>query len=161
MLVGLIFCSTLLRQPYEIEREPVFENLDTDLGFLRCLNLCMRLVPFGLWYGAIPCCSFIFLSMATHQRTSENPWGAPQEFVYTSNCIASRYCLLALIAIIRGCVWCIENPLRTYVDLLPPVQLLLRPHFKPMLSKWFNPQSLKLVLFWNNGIYDLDPVPPN
>ena len=98
------------RQGFDHEADPVFQNLGSDLGLLKAMGLLMHLGPLGLWYGGLPCDSFGFLSSPTHGRGALTPWGNPWPFVFSGNVLCTRYAMLALIAIIRGCVWALEQP---------------------------------------------------
>ena len=44
--------------------------------------------------------------------------------------------MLAVICIIRGCVWAVEQPDRTALAHMPPMQVLLRPYLQPLMVKW-------------------------
>ena len=134
--------DVIIRQGFEHDADPVFQNLGTDLGFLKALALMMRLHPLGLWYGGVPCCSFGFLSSPTHGRGALTPWGNPWPFVYAGNVLCTRYITLALLALIRGCVWMLEQPEKTTISHIPPVQLLMRDYLRPLMAKWFCPQLL-------------------
>ena len=127
----------LPRQGFDWVSDEIYQNLGSDLGFLKALQLLLRVVPLGLLFGGVPCDSFIFLSSSVHQRDATNPWGNPWPFVFQGNVLCTRFCLIALMCICRGCVWMLENPLRTAIEYMPPVQLLLQKHFHPLVVKWY------------------------
>ena len=58
----------ILRQGYDIGDDPVAHNLLTEIGFIKCLELVLRLAPFALLFAALPCHSFTWISVATHRR---------------------------------------------------------------------------------------------
>ena len=124
------------RQGYDWESDAVFQNLATDLGLLKAIGLLLRLCPEGLWFGGVPCDSFGFLSSPTHGRTALQPFGRPFPFVYQGNILCTRFVMLAIISIIRGCVWAVEQPERSTIAHLPPMQVLLRPYLCPLMVKW-------------------------
>ena len=125
-----------MRQAFEIQKDAIFQNMCTMLGFLKCLNLCMRLEPLGLLYGAIPCDSFSFMSSNCHERSSFHPFGSTRQFVYEGNCMATRFAILALVCLVRRVMWACENPARSVLDSLPPMQRLLDPCLFPFKATW-------------------------
>ena len=128
-----------LRQGYDVMTDPVYENLESDLGFLHSLSLVLRLAPFGLLYLGLPCGSFSFMSSATHRRTGAEPYGnVGVEFVNQGNLLCCRCCLLALIAIARSACWMLENPLRSAIPHMPPIQHLLHAKLKPLMIRWIH-----------------------
>jgi hypothetical protein len=94
--------AALLRQGFDHLKDSVFQDLGSEMGLLKALSLVLRLSPLGLLFGGVPCESFGFMASPTHQRSALHPWGAPFPFVYLGNVLCTRFCLLALIAIIRG-----------------------------------------------------------
>ena len=133
--------ATHLRQGLDICNDQCFGDLTSDCGFLKALELVLRLKPLGLLHGGIPCCSFGFMSSPTHARTALEPWGNLLfSFVFVGNVCATRFALLALLAVVRKCVWMLEQPGRSALVHLPPIQLLLRLELRPRLVKWSGPQ---------------------
>ena len=126
-----------LRQGIELNADEVFQNMATDLGLLKALGLLLRLAPCGLWFGGIPCDSYGFLSSPTHSRSAVNPFGKPLPFVMTGSILCTRYAMLALIAIIRMGVWACEQPDRSTLQFMPPMELLFRQYLQPLMVKWF------------------------
>lgn len=45
-------------------------------GFLRGLQLCLRLLPDGLMHGGPPCSSWVWLNRGTSSRSAGDPSGA-------------------------------------------------------------------------------------
>ena len=114
---------------------------------LALLRLLLRVRPLGLLYAGLPCDSMGFMSSSVHQRSALDPWGAPRVFVFLGNLLSCRLSILVLVGIARGVTWMLENPLRTAVDYLPPIQWLLQPHLRPLLAQWF------LVFHWQPFTY--------
>lgn len=55
-------------------------------GFLKLLQLALRVRPDGLAAFGIPCGSYIFLNCPTHQRRADNPFGNEKlEYVSLAN----------------------------------------------------------------------------
>jgi len=131
----------LLRQAFELEADGVFCDMMSDVGFMKGVELVLRLVPLALLYGGVPCESYGFMSSGTHQRAACQPWGhTPYPFVWRGNVMATRFVLLAVLAIVRNCVWMAEQPDRSYLIHLPPMQLLFHRCLKPRMVKWRGPQ---------------------
>ena len=124
------------RQGYDWNADQVFQNLATTVGLLKAIGLVLRLTPLGLLFGGVPCDSFGFMSSSLHGRDAISPWGNPYTFVELGNILCTRYALLACLSMARGCVWMLENPLRTAIAYMPPIQLLLKRELRPLLCKW-------------------------
>ena len=132
------------RQGYELEADGVFCNMLSDVGFIKGAELVLRLLPLALLYGGVPCESFSFMSSATHQRAAVQPWGhLPFSFVWRGNVLATRFVLLAILGIVRNCIWMAEQPDRSHLVHLPPMQVLLHRFLKPRMVKWRGPQFSK------------------
>lgn len=125
-----------LRQSYEFTREQVFEDMCSDLGFMKALQLALRIKPFGLMYGGVPCESFSFMGSATHGRHATNPFGNAWPFVARGSICCTRLVLLALLCTVRGGVWFIENPALTVLPHFPAVRLLMQKALMPLQVKW-------------------------
>ena len=126
-----------LRQAFDVEDDQVFQDFSTDLGMMKALSLVLRLAPFGLFFAGLPCDSYNFMASATHGRHALAPWGNPFPFVHRGNVFVCRFAMLVLVSMIRGCVWAMEHPLRTTVQHMPPMEILLRDYFRPRMAKWF------------------------
>ncbi|CAK9034090.1 Uncharacterized protein SCF082_LOCUS20749 [Durusdinium trenchii] len=80
-------------------------------GFIRALEHTLRLKELGLLFAGLPCCSFIFLNLATSRRSRETPFGDTlKKYVFDSNVLAARLLILCAIAVVRGVHWEIEQP---------------------------------------------------
>lgn len=99
-------------------------------------RLILRVKSKGLLFAGVPCDSMGFLSSPTHQRSALFPWGAPFPFVYTGNLLCCRFSMMVLISIARGVVWGLENPERTAINHVPPIDLILQSFLRPLTVKW-------------------------
>lgn len=135
-----------MRQGYDVLNDPVFMDLTSDMGLIRLISLMLRLKPQGLFFGGVPCESFGWMACPTHNRGAVQPWGElKRPFVYRGNVLATRFCLLALLAVLRGCVWALENPERSMISNLPPIQFLLQCELHPLMVKWFDAQLTQVI----------------
>ena len=114
-------------------------DLGRPCGMLKALAITLRLKERGLLYGGVPCNAFIFISASGHQRTYSNPWGdESKHFVWISNILGSRFCLLACVAIARSAVWMVENPHSTKLFWLPPFAWILqKPGLGNRAVRWW------------------------
>ena len=128
-----------LRQGYDFKEDVTFD-LRSDTGFCKGLLLSLRLLAFGLCYGAVPCESFGWMSSGTHQRSSVCPYGNQTcAFVVEGSTFCTRFMIFALISLIRGATWFAENPARTTLTHMPSIQLLMNPLLMPLIVKWPHP----------------------
>ena len=132
-----------LRQGFDITDEDVENNLLSEVGFLKALLLALRLQPFGLYYGALPCDSFGWMSCGTHGRSATSPGGKPHPFVVEGNIVLCRWMMLALIAVVRGCVWMAENPGRTTLQVMPAMKHLMSEKLRPLMVRWFETEYVR------------------
>ena len=111
-------------------------NMLSDLGFLHSICKVLRVKMFGLLFGGIPCESYGFMSSGTHRRTAAEPFGTPYNFVVDGSTFASRFVVLAILAIARGVCWMVENPSRSMLPVMPCMQLLLAKVLHPLQVHW-------------------------
>ena len=72
----------------------------------------MRLKVGGLLWGGVPCSSWVFLNRHTSKRSREAPLGDEgQPSVCRANLLVTRWTLLVLLAVSRGCLWLAEQPM--------------------------------------------------
>ena len=134
----LEYCPTL-RQGFDTCRDDVTNNILSDVGFCKALELCLRLLPCGLLFGALPCQSYGFMSSATHGRSGANPHGCPQyPFVIERTTFVARFAIMALVVLVRGSVWGAENPARTTLQHMPEIQTLMNPILRPLMVNWYH-----------------------
>ena len=147
--VGSVF---VIRQGMDVETDAVTHNLLSDLGFLKGLELTLRLIAFGLFFGGLPCKSYTFMSSATHGRSALTSDGKPYPFVLEGSILLDRWSIMALVAVARGAVWLLEHPDRSTIDLMPTFQTLLASKLNPLTVKWFLPQLAKFCVFKHASI---------
>lgn len=112
----------------------------SEVGFVKALELALRCVPLGLLYAGLPCKSFGFMASHTHGRDGANPWGyESRPFVVEGTLCATRFALIALVGIARGCAWLIEQPSRTALLHLPPIRVLMNYDLSPTYVRWSGP----------------------
>ena len=111
---------------YDLSRD-ANEDMLTTGGWLKALRQVLRLkIGAVLWCGT-PCSTWIFLSRGSTGRSTLNPLGRPLvQCVSDANILASRVCLLCIVAFARGASWAMEQPASSLLPLHPRVQLLRR-----------------------------------
>lgn len=116
----------------------------SSYGFLNGLKNTLRLQHKGLLCIGLPCNSHSFMSSSQHQRSYLQPHGCEHyAFVIDGNTIAYRSAIFILVALVRGAVWFLENPMGSKCICLPVLQNLLT--FKNLGStyiRWWGTQSL-------------------
>ncbi|CAJ1389225.1 unnamed protein product, partial [Effrenium voratum] len=124
-------------QPYDITRDQT-ENLMHTLGFAKAVGLTLRVMATGLFFAAVPCNSYTFLSSGTHGRSEGRPFGREcYGFVHDGTVLAARVALLAALSIARQVQWFCENPLRTTVTYHPYIAHLLQmAPTQPTVVSW-------------------------
>ena len=116
---------TNLRQGFDIEKDPILEDLNNAFGFLKALLLVLRTRERGLQYLGLPCFSFSFLSSSQHSRSAARPFGnGAFPFVQKGNEVSARASLLVFVAIVRSLCWFIENPWQSSCIYLPYLKAL-------------------------------------
>ena len=115
------------------------EDLSNSFGFMKAVTLVLRLQAAGLLFAGVPCNTFGFMSSGTHQRCEEMPYGnLHQAFVILGNVLASRCCLLLMLALSRSTCWAIENPARSKIVFFPYLdRLLTAPIFQHFSVFWW------------------------
>jgi len=108
--------------PYDV-------NLDTRLdmtssvGFLHAVELALRIRPAGMAFFAPPCSSFVWVNRYTSGRSSSSPEGhRDRPHVQSANLIVVRCCILIMILVSKGCMWCLEQPASSVMKFLPCFQ---------------------------------------
>ena len=90
------------------------DDLLTTAGFCRAVLFTLQLIEGAILWGGVPCNSFGFMSSSVHCRTATQPMGdVRSNWVKMSNAIATRFALLAALAMSRRVAWCVENPARS------------------------------------------------
>lgn len=89
-------------------------------GFLKLLQMALRVRPDGLASFGIPCGSYVFLNLPTHKRTAENPFGDESlEYVSLANQIGCRAALVMLVLICRAVYIFVEQPATSRLFISP------------------------------------------
>jgi hypothetical protein len=129
------FELALGQQGYKADRyDWELHSQDNDLmkvsGFLVAVRLALQLVRSGVLYGGVPCSLFVWMSLGTSLRSQTCPEGNEAlECVRRANAMASRFILLAMIALARGCHFVVEQPSSSRLPIYPIVRnLLLKLH---------------------------------
>ena len=127
-----------VRQGFQRDNDFVLNDLLRPSGFLVAAAGTLRLQEFGLLFAGVPCSSYIFISSSLHQRSPALPWGIENyQFVWEGNRLASRFLLLAAVAIVRLVKWGIENPKSTLIHVLPPMRFFMaKPFLGCQLVTW-------------------------
>ena len=88
---------------------------------MKCLQGILRLQEHGLATCGVPCSSFIWINLHTHQRTTRNPYGAEEtrEYIKKANTLVCRLSLLLVLCLARSCYFAIEQPASSRLFLLP------------------------------------------
>ena len=88
------------------------EDITQMNGFLRALNLVMRLRPGGLLAMAPPCSSFVYMNSSKCKRTAANHYRGDENYkpVAVGNLIAEIAAFFLLLAHVRRVEACVENP---------------------------------------------------
>lgn len=99
--------------------------MNGSLGFIRAVQLLLRLDFLGLATLAIPCNSFGYMASSQHCRTWQNPMGNPYyPFVVCGNQVCCRACMLLALAIVRSVFYFVENPERSALPMFPYLRFL-------------------------------------
>ena len=69
---------------------------DLRMGFLKAIQLCLKLKPGGLATAGPPCGSFVFLNRWTSKRSATRPFGCKLPYVQDAN--ETLWCMHACIS---------------------------------------------------------------
>eukprot|EP00435_Cladocopium_sp_Y103_P071164 s317_g36.t2 len=101
---GAFVDQKMKSKPFDVETfGPSGDILEVE-GFLQSIQYVLRLREGGLATAGPPCGSFVFLNLATSQRSKTRPFGGPWAYVKRANQITCRMCLLLLLAFVRCAV---------------------------------------------------------
>ena len=105
-------------------------------GFVYAVKACLRLLPYSLLWGGVPCSLLIWISSATSGRKADTlPMGdESKDCVRNSNLLLSRFSLLAVLATARHSWFCVEQPMSSMLVKLPYYDFImniaaLKPQF--------------------------------
>lgn len=106
----------------------------------------MRLRRGGLLWGGVPCCSWIWVSSGTHGRYISIMGDQRTDFVRSGNCISTRFTMLAMLALVLGCNYAVEQPSSSLLIYWPYIQFLVSRYAAAFQRFWmstFNHWSAK------------------
>lgn len=90
------------------------------LGYIRAVQLLLRVEYLGLATLAIPCNSFGYMASSQHGRDWDTPLGDTRyPFVVTGNQVCLRACMLIALAIARSVFYFVESPERSSIFKFP------------------------------------------
>ncbi|CAK9111829.1 Uncharacterized protein SCF082_LOCUS51906 [Durusdinium trenchii] len=147
------------RQGFDLDKEPVLQDITLALGFISSLGLVLRTQRKGLSWLAVPCQSFSFMSSSCHRRSWADPYGSlNRQFVQMGNCICARSCILILVSLARSVVFFVENPLQSSLQCWPFLNYLMHmpvlgSHRTSWLMGYYGGWSLKPQLGLSNAIW--------
>ncbi|CAL1126026.1 unnamed protein product [Cladocopium goreaui] len=97
----------------DIRKDKVLHDLTSSRGFCLALLRLLRVQPNGMIWGGNPCASWVWISASTTKRRSREHGifgDEGLEGVRVANCLAARFALLAMVAIVNGVWWSVEQP---------------------------------------------------
>ena len=108
---------------FDIRNDDVYQDLNTDFGFLSALLWLLRLVDFEslVWFGTV-CSSWIWLARGSTRRTLRGPRGnlrAPS--VRAGNQMVARTAFLLCVAYAKSVTWVLEQPAKSLMSAHPAI----------------------------------------
>lgn len=105
---------------FDILKNPLHDLASAE-GFCIALTQTLRVKRNGVIWGGNPCSSWVWISdHSTKRRSSLGVMGDEEvPSVALTNCLAARFALLAMIAVIRGLFWCVEQPMSSLLPQCP------------------------------------------
>ena len=101
----------------------VAENILTKQGFLKALELTLRLATTGMLWMAPVCSSWIFLNLKNTMRQKDIWENRSCRIVREGNAMATTASFLFLVSWARGAFAAMENPVSSFFFKFPPVAL--------------------------------------
>ena len=113
---------------FDIRNDPVYQDLNTDFGFLSALLWLLRLVDFEAmtWFGTV-CSSWIWLARGTTRMTYRAPRGnlrAPS--VQAGNQMVARTAFLLCVAYAKSLTWVLEQIAKSLIVFHPSLLWLAK-----------------------------------
>jgi hypothetical protein len=142
-------------QPYDLNLGPNCD-MTTPLGYAHALRLVAQVRPGGFIWAAPPCSSWVWMNRGTSLRSKKTPLGAcSKDSVASSNLVVTRMTLLLLLALGKGCHWCLEQPGGSLMEHHPVFAAFLTSmkHFR--IRTWmgmFGAESPKATILWCQGL---------
>ena len=111
------FCAAGLPSvQYDKDHDPVLQNILGEPGFLTLIQWCRRLKAFNSFgcFGIL-CSSWIFMCRNSTGRrpynvSGERSDGTTTRSVRDGNTMVSRMVLILMFLMVRGVIWCVEQP---------------------------------------------------
>ena len=95
---------------FDCERDSQWQNLMTNCGFVRALQIARRIRPGGLGHWATVRSAWVVcVPMGSTQRTPENPQGAATACVAHANAMVARMVLLVTFMLCRSAHFILEQ----------------------------------------------------
>ena len=111
---------------YELNNDPLWQNMNSAEGFLHALSLVLRLPPGGGVLMAPVCSSWVFMSRGSTGRCLSNPLGwQDRPSVKDGNLMVSRCSLLSIVILAIGAWIILEQPLNSLMEAHPRFQKLV------------------------------------
>ena len=116
-----------LRVTFDKDAKGALEDICTLQGFIRSLQLVLRVVKDGLLHAGQPCNSFSWMSSATHARGEENMFMGRDgsEWIKICNVIAVRCAICLMVAFSRKVLFTVENPRQSVLPSFPYFRFLI------------------------------------
>ena len=110
---------------FDYSWDPNFMDFNSSQGFLLALLLTLRLVPEGCnWYATV-CSTWVWMSRASTKRTIMAPMGRRTlAKVKQANAQVARMVLLTTLCLAKRCLWALEQPSSSIMDLSSSVRWL-------------------------------------
>lgn len=113
---------------FDIRNDPVYQDLNTDFGFLSALLWLLRLVDFEAmtWFGTV-CSSWMWLARGTTRMTYRAPRGnlrAPS--VQAGNQMVARTAFLLCVAYAKSLTWVLEQIAKSLIVFHPSLLWLAK-----------------------------------
>ena len=144
----------------------VAENILTKQGFLKALELTLRLAPTGMLWMAPVCSSWVFVNLVNTMRHA-NIWGNRScQVVRDGNAMAIIASFLFLVSWARGAFAAMENPVNSFFFKFPPVALagrLVNCYYQttprcawcsqPLGQRWLKRYKLQATSSWVSPLW--------
>jgi len=111
---------------FDLASDPMCD-LRTSGGFLKACQLILRLKIGGVLWAGAPCSTWVWMARGSTGRSKGNVLGRPGvKCVQEANMVISRLAILIMLAVARGAMWCVEQPLSSLMPDHPRMRLLSR-----------------------------------
>ena len=115
------------------------ENFLEPSGFGRAISLLLRVKESGLFFAAIPCGPWVWISRSRHKRSKADPFGdRSSQWVLQSTELVEKVCLLIMLAYVRRIYWICENPRSSCITHYPAVMQVMSLHLEVLTFRIYN-----------------------